>query len=154
MPENLLSTSTVAVAVATLSALIQEHSTSPPPSSVKQCLLGYEKLQITTVVVLDVLSLYCAALMVWAHDPATAFASPPSLPLSCCFPHISVLPLPLQIFMRYGRQRWKLKGKIEANSRQSWDGEEMIFMPLITDLISIKVQGKALSLRQQVSLNI
>ncbi|XP_062870584.1 rho family-interacting cell polarization regulator 2 isoform X2 [Trichomycterus rosablanca] len=44
-----------------------------------------------------------------------------------------------EIFMRYGRQRWKLKGKIEANSRQSWDGEEMIFMPLITDLICIKV---------------
>ncbi|XP_076864757.1 rho family-interacting cell polarization regulator 2 isoform X2 [Brachyhypopomus gauderio] len=44
-----------------------------------------------------------------------------------------------EIFMRYGRQRWKLKGKIEANSRQSWDGEEMVFMPLITDLISIKV---------------
>ncbi|XP_036422225.1 rho family-interacting cell polarization regulator 2 isoform X1 [Colossoma macropomum] len=44
-----------------------------------------------------------------------------------------------EIFMRYGRQRWKLKGKIEANSRQSWDGEEMIFVPLITDLISIKV---------------
>ncbi|XP_035285848.1 rho family-interacting cell polarization regulator 2 isoform X1 [Anguilla anguilla] len=44
-----------------------------------------------------------------------------------------------EIFMRYGRQRWKLKGKIEVNSRQSWDGEEMVFMPLITDLISIKV---------------
>ncbi|XP_063041473.1 rho family-interacting cell polarization regulator 2 isoform X2 [Engraulis encrasicolus] len=44
-----------------------------------------------------------------------------------------------EIFMRYGRQRWKLKGRIEANSRQSWDGEEMVFMPLITDLISIKV---------------
>uniref|UniRef100_A0AAY4CES1 Rho family-interacting cell polarization regulator 2 n=1 Tax=Denticeps clupeoides TaxID=299321 RepID=A0AAY4CES1_9TELE len=44
-----------------------------------------------------------------------------------------------EIFMRYGRQRWKLKGKIEGNSRQSWDGEEMIFMPLIADLISIKV---------------
>ncbi|XP_073678515.1 rho family-interacting cell polarization regulator 2 [Garra rufa] len=44
-----------------------------------------------------------------------------------------------EIFMRYGRQRWKLKGKIETNSKQSWDGEEMIFMPLITDLINIKV---------------
>ncbi|TRY84382.1 hypothetical protein DNTS_025468 [Danionella cerebrum] len=44
-----------------------------------------------------------------------------------------------EIFMRYGRQRWKLKGKIEANSKQSWDGEEMIFMPLISDLINIKV---------------
>ncbi|XP_048057276.1 rho family-interacting cell polarization regulator 2 isoform X2 [Megalobrama amblycephala] len=44
-----------------------------------------------------------------------------------------------EIFMRYGRQRWKLKGKIEANSKQSWDGEEIVFMPLITDLINIKV---------------
>ncbi|XP_045565781.1 rho family-interacting cell polarization regulator 2 isoform X5 [Salmo salar] len=44
-----------------------------------------------------------------------------------------------EIFMRYGRQRWKLKGKIEVNSRQSWDGEEMVFTPLITDLINIKV---------------
>lgn len=45
----------------------------------------------------------------------------------------------LQIFMRYGRQRWKLKGRIEVNSRQSWDGDEMVFMPLISDLINIKV---------------
>ncbi|XP_056154504.1 rho family-interacting cell polarization regulator 2 [Lampris incognitus] len=44
-----------------------------------------------------------------------------------------------EIFMRYGRQRWKLKGKIEVNSRQSWDGEEMVFMPLVADLINIKV---------------
>lgn len=48
--------------------------------------------------------------------------------------------------MRYGRQRWKLKGRIEVNSRQSWDGDEMIFMPLISDLINIKVpHGKKLS---------
>ncbi|TKS88252.1 Rho family-interacting cell polarization regulator 2 [Collichthys lucidus] len=45
----------------------------------------------------------------------------------------------LLIFMRYGRQRWKLKGRIEVNSRQSWDGDDMVFMPLITDLINIKV---------------
>ncbi|XP_054462179.1 rho family-interacting cell polarization regulator 2 isoform X2 [Anoplopoma fimbria] len=44
-----------------------------------------------------------------------------------------------EIFMRYGRQRWKLKGRIEVNSRQSWDGDDMLFMPLITDLINIKV---------------
>ncbi|XP_054841653.1 rho family-interacting cell polarization regulator 2 [Eublepharis macularius] len=44
-----------------------------------------------------------------------------------------------EIFMRYGRQRWKLKGKIEVNGKQSWDGEEMIFFPLIVGLISIKV---------------
>lgn len=41
--------------------------------------------------------------------------------------------------MRYGRQRWKLKGKIEVNGKQSWDGEEMVFLPLIVGLISIKV---------------
>ncbi|XP_013914463.1 PREDICTED: protein FAM65B [Thamnophis sirtalis] len=44
-----------------------------------------------------------------------------------------------EIFMRHGRQRWKLKGKIEVNDKQSWDGEEMIFLPLIVGLISIKV---------------
>ncbi|XP_078395353.1 rho family-interacting cell polarization regulator 2 isoform X1 [Cetorhinus maximus] len=44
-----------------------------------------------------------------------------------------------EIFMRFGRQRWKLKGKIEANDRQSWDGEEMVFVPLINELFSIKV---------------
>nr|XP_019572379.1 PREDICTED: protein FAM65B isoform X2 [Rhinolophus sinicus] len=44
-----------------------------------------------------------------------------------------------EIFMKYGRQRWKLKGKIEVNGKQSWDGEETMFLPLITGLISIKV---------------
>ncbi|CAO2595550.1 Rho family-interacting cell polarization regulator 2 [Lemmus lemmus] len=43
------------------------------------------------------------------------------------------------IFMKYGRQRWKLKGKIEVNGKQSWDGEETVFLPLIVGLISIKV---------------
>ncbi|XP_008589931.1 PREDICTED: protein FAM65B-like [Galeopterus variegatus] len=44
-----------------------------------------------------------------------------------------------EIFMKYGRQRWKLKGKIEVNGKQSWDGEEMVFLPLIVGFISIKV---------------
>uniref|UniRef100_A0A8C6R3V8 Rho family-interacting cell polarization regulator 2 n=1 Tax=Nannospalax galili TaxID=1026970 RepID=A0A8C6R3V8_NANGA len=44
-----------------------------------------------------------------------------------------------QIFMKYGRQRWKLKGKIEMSGRQSWDGEETIFLPLVVGFISIKV---------------
>ncbi|XP_075682669.1 rho family-interacting cell polarization regulator 2 isoform X2 [Rhinoderma darwinii] len=44
-----------------------------------------------------------------------------------------------EIFMRYGRQRWKLKGKIEVNGKQSWDGDEMFFLPLVSSLISIKV---------------
>ncbi|XP_077911877.1 rho family-interacting cell polarization regulator 2 isoform X4 [Halichoerus grypus] len=44
-----------------------------------------------------------------------------------------------EIFMKYGRQRWKLKGKIETNGKQSWDGEEVVFLPLIVGFISIKV---------------
>ncbi|EDL32490.1 RIKEN cDNA 6330500D04, isoform CRA_f, partial [Mus musculus] len=45
-----------------------------------------------------------------------------------------------EIFMKYGRQRWKLKGKIEVNGKQSWDGAETVFLPLIVGFISIKVQ--------------
>lgn len=57
--------------------------------------------------------------------------------------------------MRYGRQRWKLKGRIEVNSRQSWDGDEMVFTPLIADLINIKVtQGaRCLFLLQTLRLS-
>ncbi|XP_059965898.1 rho family-interacting cell polarization regulator 2 isoform X2 [Mesoplodon densirostris] len=44
-----------------------------------------------------------------------------------------------EIFMKYGRQRWKLKGRIEVNGKQTWDGEEMVFLPLMVGLISIKV---------------
>ncbi|XP_048371862.1 rho family-interacting cell polarization regulator 1 isoform X1 [Sphaerodactylus townsendi] len=44
-----------------------------------------------------------------------------------------------EIFMKYGRQRWKLRGRIEANNKQVWDSEEMIFLPLITEFLSIKV---------------
>ena len=45
-----------------------------------------------------------------------------------------------QIFMMYGRQRWKLKGRIEVNGKPSWDGEEMVFLPLVVGFISIKVR--------------
>ncbi|XP_069460588.1 rho family-interacting cell polarization regulator 1 isoform X2 [Ambystoma mexicanum] len=44
-----------------------------------------------------------------------------------------------EIFMKYGRQRWKLKGRIEGNGKQVWDSEEMLFQPLITEFLSIKV---------------
>ncbi|XP_077876747.1 rho family-interacting cell polarization regulator 2 isoform X7 [Ictidomys tridecemlineatus] len=44
-----------------------------------------------------------------------------------------------EVFMKCGRQRWKLKGKIEVNGKQSWDGEETVFLPLILGFISIKV---------------
>ena len=48
-----------------------------------------------------------------------------------------------QIFMKYGRQRGKLRGRIEVNSKQVWDSEEMVFLPLITEFLSIKVGSPA-----------
>ncbi|XP_041650938.1 rho family-interacting cell polarization regulator 1 isoform X2 [Cheilinus undulatus] len=44
-----------------------------------------------------------------------------------------------EIFMRYGRQRWKLRGRIEINGKQVWDSEEMVFMPLISEFLCVKV---------------
>ncbi|XP_034443213.1 rho family-interacting cell polarization regulator 1 isoform X2 [Hippoglossus hippoglossus] len=44
-----------------------------------------------------------------------------------------------EIFMRYGRQRWKLRGRIEINSKQVWDSEEMVLLPLVNDFLSVKV---------------
>ncbi|XP_041693329.1 rho family-interacting cell polarization regulator 1 isoform X2 [Coregonus clupeaformis] len=44
-----------------------------------------------------------------------------------------------EIFMKYGRQRWKLKGRIEINGKQVWDSEDMVFLPLITEFLSLKV---------------
>lgn len=45
----------------------------------------------------------------------------------------------VQIFMKYGRQRWKLRGRIEINAKQVWDSEEMVFLPLISEFLSVKV---------------
>ncbi|XP_029935427.1 rho family-interacting cell polarization regulator 1-like isoform X2 [Myripristis murdjan] len=44
-----------------------------------------------------------------------------------------------EVLMRYGRQRWRLRGRVEVSSKQIWDSEEYIFLPLITELLSIKV---------------
>lgn len=43
--------------------------------------------------------------------------------------------------MRYGRQRWRLRGRVEVSNKQIWDSEEYIFLPLVTELLSIKVSG-------------
>ncbi|XP_061521392.1 rho family-interacting cell polarization regulator 1 isoform X2 [Phycodurus eques] len=44
-----------------------------------------------------------------------------------------------EVLMRYGRQRWRLRGRVEVSSKQIWDSEEYIFLPLVTELLSIKV---------------
>uniref|UniRef100_A0A3Q0SRF2 RHO family interacting cell polarization regulator 1 n=1 Tax=Amphilophus citrinellus TaxID=61819 RepID=A0A3Q0SRF2_AMPCI len=44
-----------------------------------------------------------------------------------------------EIFMKYGRQRWKLRGRMEINAKQVWDSEEIVFQPLINEFLSVKV---------------
>ncbi|XP_059191129.1 rho family-interacting cell polarization regulator 1 [Centropristis striata] len=44
-----------------------------------------------------------------------------------------------EIFMKYGRQRWKLRGRMEINAKQVWDSEEMVFVPLVSEFLSVKV---------------
>ncbi|XP_046897436.1 rho family-interacting cell polarization regulator 2-like isoform X3 [Hypomesus transpacificus] len=44
-----------------------------------------------------------------------------------------------EVLMRFGRQRWRLRGRVEVGSRQVWDSEEYVFLPLVTEMLSIKV---------------
>uniref|UniRef100_H0V2P9 Rho family-interacting cell polarization regulator 1 n=1 Tax=Cavia porcellus TaxID=10141 RepID=H0V2P9_CAVPO len=44
-----------------------------------------------------------------------------------------------EICMKYGRQRWKLRGRIESSGKQVWDSEETVFLPLLMEFLSIKV---------------
>lgn len=44
-----------------------------------------------------------------------------------------------EVLMRYGRQRWRLRGRVEVSNKQIWDSEEYVFLPLVTELLSIKV---------------
>ncbi|XP_041080115.1 RIPOR family member 3 isoform X2 [Polyodon spathula] len=44
-----------------------------------------------------------------------------------------------EVYIRLGRQRWKIKGKIQSDDRQTWDSEEMVFLPHIHESFDIKV---------------
>lgn len=50
-----------------------------------------------------------------------------------------LLCFPAQVLMKYGRQRWKLRGQMEINGKQVWDGEKMLFVPLIGEFLTVKV---------------
>lgn len=41
--------------------------------------------------------------------------------------------------MRLGRQRWKLRGRIESDDSQTWDEEEKAFIPTLHENFEIKV---------------
>ncbi|XP_037667443.1 RIPOR family member 3 isoform X2 [Choloepus didactylus] len=44
-----------------------------------------------------------------------------------------------EVLMRLGRQRWKLKGRIESDDSQTWDEEEKAFVPTLHEHLEIKV---------------
>ncbi|XP_054995730.1 RIPOR family member 3 [Sorex araneus] len=44
-----------------------------------------------------------------------------------------------EVLMRLGRQRWKLKGRIESDDSQTWDEEDKAFTPTLHDNLEIKV---------------
>ncbi|XP_078720211.1 rho family-interacting cell polarization regulator 2-like [Lampetra fluviatilis] len=52
-----------------------------------------------------------------------------------------------EVTLRYGRQRWRLRGRVETEDRQTWDAADTVLLPLLSDLISIKV----MELRRLVS---
>lgn len=51
----------------------------------------------------------------------------------------SLLGPPLQVLMRLGRQRWRLKGRIESDDSQTWDSGEKAFVPALRENLEIKV---------------
>ncbi|XP_029330609.1 RIPOR family member 3 isoform X1 [Mus caroli] len=44
-----------------------------------------------------------------------------------------------EVLMRLGRQRWRLKGRIEPDDSQTWDEEERVFVPSVHENLEIKV---------------
>ncbi|XP_053430278.1 RIPOR family member 3 isoform X2 [Nycticebus coucang] len=44
-----------------------------------------------------------------------------------------------EVLLRLGRQRWKLKGRIESDDSQTWDEEEKAFIPTLHENFDIKV---------------
>ncbi|XP_053106802.1 RIPOR family member 3 isoform X2 [Hemicordylus capensis] len=44
-----------------------------------------------------------------------------------------------EVFIRLGRQKWKLRGKILTDDSQTWDEEEKIFIPNLHEKFEIKV---------------
>ncbi|CAI5778274.1 RIPOR family member 3 isoform X1 [Podarcis lilfordi] len=44
-----------------------------------------------------------------------------------------------EVFVRLGRQKWKLKGRILTDDSQTWDEEEKVFIPNLHEKFEIKV---------------
>ncbi|CAK8698467.1 unnamed protein product [Clavelina lepadiformis] len=44
-----------------------------------------------------------------------------------------------EVLIRYGTQKWRLKGTVKSTGEQAWDNTQRTMQPLLTDLINIKV---------------
>ncbi|KAL7891874.1 hypothetical protein AOLI_G00013500 [Acnodon oligacanthus] len=44
-----------------------------------------------------------------------------------------------EVLIRLGRQRWRIRGRIQTDDRQLWDEEEMVFLPHIHENFEIKL---------------
>uniref|UniRef100_A0A8C0FJS5 RIPOR family member 3 n=1 Tax=Bubo bubo TaxID=30461 RepID=A0A8C0FJS5_BUBBB len=53
--------------------------------------------------------------------------------------HLKMKGMSFLVFVRLGRQKWRLKGKIETDDSQTWDEEEKIFIPNLHEKFEIKV---------------
>ncbi|KAI8477744.1 negative regulation of establishment of T cell polarity, partial [Branchiostoma belcheri] len=43
------------------------------------------------------------------------------------------------LLVRYGPQKWRLRGRVERDLTQVWDNQEVVFQPLIADMLNFKV---------------
>ncbi|KAM3622068.1 uncharacterized protein V6R79_020025 [Siganus canaliculatus] len=51
-----------------------------------------------------------------------------------------------EVLVRLGRQRWRIRGRIQPDDTQSWDEEEMVFLPHINHNFEIRLtEAKGLS---------
>lgn len=78
------------------------------------------------------------------HPPLASREGPQAGGKGECLPGAADLalvgPCP-QVLMRLGRQRWKLKGRIESDDSQTWEEEEKAFIPTLHENFEIKVGG-------------
>lgn len=44
-----------------------------------------------------------------------------------------------QVTLKLGRQRWRVRGRIQSDDTQSWEEEDMVFLPHTRHNFEIKV---------------
>ena len=54
-----------------------------------------------------------------------------------------------EVSIKYGGQRWKLKGQVKSSFEQIWDSTEFVFKPKIGDIMAIKVSEARSVIRKQ-----